>query len=164
MHILLSCVTKTGQIGRHGSRSAQAGSKRESQGEISFRILREALARHRRQLSLRELQRETGVRSQCTVDNIIKGKTRRSSEATVRLLRAWHLRMIREGYEDDTGGTPPEEAKLVAIAYLVQDFPTKEQKKLALELYDKLYECYARTGTIPRWMRLLNKLIAREWP
>lgn len=114
-------------------------------------------------MSYRDLEEETGVGRQ-TLSDIINGITRQSNEATLRPLREWHVRMIREGYEVDTGGEQTEEAKLIAIAYLCQDYPIEQQKEFARGFYEDLREGYARTGSVPKWMPKLKKLIAAEWP
>lgn len=114
-------------------------------------------------MSLRRLEEETGIGHQ-TLADIINGKTQHSNAATLRPLREWRVRMIREGYEVDTGGEQTEEAKLIAIAYLFQDYPIEQQKEAARRFYEDLREGYARTGSVPKWMPKLKKLIDAEWP
>lgn len=152
-----------GQTGRSKLPSKRAGSKPGSHAEVSFPVVREMLGRRRQQVSLRRLEEETGIGRQ-TLDDIVKGRTQQSNETTLRPLRGWCVRMLREGYDVGTAGEAAQGTKLIAIAYLVQDYPTEQQKELALEFYQKLREGYARTGAIPKWMQALKKLIDTEWP
>lgn len=137
--------------------------------DVPLRVLREALKRYYNQpgVTLRQIQKELGVKSPQTVKDLISGKTENPSKATRRKWRKWYMRTYRKIYgtnsSDDTGR--PEEPKLIAIQLLAEDFSSAEQKEMAADIVEMLEERYARAGgRAPAYLRRLKKLIDVEWP